>query len=236
MKENTVHSRINIAIDGHSSCGKSTIAKRLAKSLGYKYLDTGAMYRGVTLFTLRQGLWRADSPDEESIVKALPQINLDFRQVGGKNSLFLNGQNVEEDIRGMEVSSKVSPIAAIPTVREYLVKQQQEIALERGVVMDGRDIGTVVLPDAEVKFFITASPQVRAYRRFEELQQKGCKISYEEVLENVQTRDRIDSNRAIAPLRQAPDAHYIDNSDLSLEEQDKVVYRIVQEYFRDHSC
>lgn len=219
--------KINIAIDGHSSCGKSTIAKSLAKKLGYKYLDTGAMYRGVTLYSLQHGLWKGSEPNTDALAAALPHIKLDFKTVDGQNHLFLNGVDVEPDIRGMEVSNKVSPIAAIPAVRHYLVKQQQEIAKNKGVVMDGRDVGTVVLPHAEVKLFITAPAEVRAQRRYKELKEKGVPASYEEILKNVLMRDEIDSNREVGPLRKAEDAHYLDNSDMTIAQQDEYIEKIV---------
>ena len=227
---------INIAIDGHSSCGKSTIAKSLAKYLGYKYLDTGAMYRGVTLYSMRKGLWNGDEPDREKLAHSLDDIRLDFRNVGGSNHLFLNGEDVEEEIRGMEVSRRVSPIATIPEVRAHLVRLQQEIARPRGVVMDGRDVGTVILPDAELKLFITASPEVRAQRRFDELRAKGMDVKYDEIYQNVITRDHIDSTREVGPLKQAEDALFIDNSDLTIEEQDRLIRDLVATRLSELSC
>lgn len=222
--------KINIALDGHSSCGKSTIAKRLAQDLGYTYIDTGAMYRGITLFTLREGLWHEGQPLEEEIAKALPRIELRFAPSpqGGGQHLLLNGEDVEQEIRGMEVSNHVSPIATLPSVRTHLVLQQQAMAQHKGVVMDGRDVGTIILPDAELKIFITASPEVRAERRFKELQQKGFPATYEEVLTNVTTRDHIDSTRKVSPLKRAPDAFLLDNSHLTLEEQQDWVMKKVK--------
>lgn len=214
--------KITIAIDGYSSCGKSTMAKALAKKLGYVYVDTGAMYRSVTLFALRHQLFNADGSVKTKELKALmPEIHISFKlnKETGLPETYLNGELVEREIRGMEVSSHVSPIAAIPFVREALVKQQQAMGREKGVVMDGRDIGTVVFPDAELKIFVTASPEVRAQRRYDELTGKGLQVDYDEVLKNVRERDRIDSTRAISPLRRADDAVVLDNSHMTREEQ-----------------
>lgn len=213
--------RINIALDGHSSCGKSTMAKVLAKRIGYTYIDTGAMYRGVTLFSIQNNLWDGDKPLVDEIVRRLDDITLRFKTDGGENRLLLNGEDVEDQIRGMEVSNKVSPISTIAEVRAFLVKQQQEMATEKGVVMDGRDIGTVVLPDAELKVFVTASAKVRAQRRYDELRALGKEVTYDEVYQNVVTRDRIDSTREASPLKQAEDAVLLDNSDLTRDEQDR---------------
>lgn len=218
--------KINIALDGHSSCGKSTMAKVLAKRIGYTYIDTGAMYRGVTLYSLQNNLWDGDTPLVNEIVRRLGEITLRFKTVAGANRLFLNGEDVEEEIRGMEVSNKVSPISAIPEVRAFLVKQQQEMATEKGVVMDGRDIGTVVLPTAELKVFVTATPEVRAQRRFDELRGLRKDVTYEEVHQNVVTRDHIDSTRETSPLKQADDAVLLDNSNLTREEQNEILYRM----------
>lgn len=198
------------------------MAKDLAKELGYIYVDTGAMYRSVTLYALRHGMFAADNTiDTEALQKAMPEINISFRlNTGtGRPDTYLNGECVEKEIRSMEVSSHVSPIAALPFVRQALVRQQQEMGKEKGIVMDGRDIGTVVFPDAELKLFVTASPEVRAQRRVDELKAKGMPASYEEVLANVKKRDYIDSTRAESPLRQAPDALVLDNSHMSLAEQ-----------------
>lgn len=221
--------RINIAIDGHSSCGKSTIAKRLASDLGYTYIDTGAMYRGVTLYTIRHNYWLQNhQPDTPAVVEALDDITLSFEKVGDSQHLFLNGEDVESEIRGMTVSNHVSPISTIPEVRTHLVAQQQQMAQLKGVVMDGRDVGTTVLPDAELKIFVTASPEVRAERRYNELTAKGDPVTYEEVLQNITDRDRIDTTRATSPLRRADDALLLDNSDLTLEQQQRWVMEQVR--------
>uniref|UniRef100_UPI003FEE234F (d)CMP kinase n=1 Tax=Prevotella sp. TaxID=59823 RepID=UPI003FEE234F len=215
--------KITIAIDGYSSCGKSTMAKALAKKIGYVYVDTGAMYRSVTLFALRNGLFNADgSVKADDLKEMLPQVNVSFKlnTATGLPETYLNGEMVERDIRGMEVSSHVSPIAAIPFVREALVAQQKAMGKEKGVVMDGRDIGTVVFPDAELKIFVTASPEVRAKRRYDELQAKGQPADYDDILKNVQQRDYIDTHREVSPLRQAEDAIVLDNSHMTIEEQD----------------
>lgn len=224
--------KINIAIDGFSSCGKSTIAKRLAATLGYTYIDTGAMYRGVTLFSIREGLWVEDEPMVDKLIDRLEEVKLSFVRVDGAQHLFLNGEDVEGEIRGMEVSNRVSPISAIPGVRKYLVAQQKAFATAKGVVMDGRDVGTVVMPDAELKIFVTASPEVRAQRRYDELLAKGDRITYAEVLDNLTMRDRIDSTRAVDPLKKADDAVELDNSNLSLGEQQEVVMRMVEQKLR----
>ena len=214
--------KITIAIDGHSSCGKSTMAKELARKVGYVYVDTGAMYRCVTLFALRHQLFAADgSVMEEQLREAMPQIDIDQRLIGGKTTTFLNGENVELEIRGLEVSNHVSPIAAIPFVRTALVAQQQKMGREGGIVMDGRDIGTTVFPNAELKIFVTASAEVRAQRRYDELQQKGMPADYADILKNVQERDYIDSHREVSPLRQADDALLLDNSHMTIDEQNK---------------
>ena len=215
--------KITIAIDGYSSCGKSTMAKALAKKIGYVYVDTGAMYRSVTLFALRNGLFNADgSVKADDLKEMLPQVNVSFKlnATTGLPETYLNGEMVERNIRGMEVSSHVSPIAAIPFVREALVAQQKAMGKEKGVVMDGRDIGTVVFPDAELKIFVTASPEVRAKRRYDELQAKGQPADYDDILKNVQQRDYIDTHREVSPLRQAEDAIVLDNSHMTIEEQD----------------
>ena len=214
--------KITIAIDGHSSCGKSTMAKELARKVGYVYVDTGAMYRCVTLYALRHQLFAADgSVLEEQLRQAMPEINIDQRLVDGKTTTFLNGENVELEIRSLEVSNHVSPIAAIPFVRTALVAQQQKMGREGGIVMDGRDIGTTVFPNAELKIFVTASAEVRAQRRYDELQQKGMPADYADILKNVQERDYIDSHREVSPLRQADDALLLDNSHMTIDEQNK---------------
>lgn len=212
---------ITIAIDGFSSSGKSTMAKKLAKTIGYAYIDTGAMYRAVTLYCLDNGLFRADGTvDEAKLQASMPDIKISFTvNANGKSETCLNGKNVETEIRGMRVSSKVSIIAAIGFVRREMVRQQQAMGKDKGIVMDGRDIGTVVFPQAELKVFVTASAEVRAQRRYDELTAKGKTVNYEEILQNVTERDYIDSHRSVAPLRQAPDALLLDNSHLTIAEQ-----------------
>lgn len=200
------------------------MAKALAKKLGYVYVDTGAMYRSVTLFAIRHQLFNEDgSVKTEELRQLMPEIHISFKlnEQTGLPDTYLNGEFVEREIRGMEVSSHVSPIAAIPFVREALVKQQQAMGREKGVVMDGRDIGTVVFPDAELKIFVTASPEVRAQRRYDELQAKGQPADYADILKNVQQRDYIDTHRETSPLRQAPDALVLDNSHMTIAEQDE---------------
>ena len=214
--------KIIIAIDGFSSCGKSTMAKDLAHELGYIYVDTGAMYRCVALYALQHKLFLKDGeiniPELEA---AMPNINISFKlnKETGRPDTYLNNENVENKIRTMEVSSYVSSIAAIPFVREALVAQQQKMDKDKGIVMDGRDIGTVVFPNAELKIFVTASPEVRAQRRYDELMEKGMEADYNEILENVKQRDYIDSHRDVSPLRKADDAIELDNSNISIEEQ-----------------
>lgn len=214
--------KITIAIDGYSSSGKSTMAKVLAKKLGYIYVDTGAMYRAVTLFAMENGVFSGEDIDTEKLRKEISNIKIEFRAnaESGKADTYLNGRNVEKEIRGMQVSAKVSPISAIDFVRQHLVKQQQEMGKSKGVVMDGRDIGTTVFPDAELKIFVTASPEIRAKRRYDELTAKGDKVDYEEILNNVKQRDHIDENREVSPLRKADDALVLDNSNMSIAEQD----------------
>jgi len=217
---------ITIAIDGHSSCGKSTMAKALAKRIGYAYIDTGAMYRAVTLYCLEHGMIDGDEVNKQRLRRHISKIEITFK-VGseGKSETWLNGKNVEKEIRGMAVSGKVSLIAAIGFVRRAMVAQQQAMGRDKGIVMDGRDIGTVVFPDAELKVFVTASAHVRAERRFKELQSKGdTTTTFEEVLANVEERDRIDSTRKESPLRQADDALLLDNSNLTLDEQNEWLY------------
>ena len=214
--------KIIIAIDGFSSCGKSTMAKDLAHELGYIYVDTGAMYRCVALYALQHKLFLKDGeiniPELEA---AMPNINISFKlnKETGRPDTYLNNENVENKIRTMEVSSHVSSIAAIPFIREALVAQQQKMGKDKGIVMDGRDIGTVVFPNAELKIFVTASPEVRAQRRYDELMEKGMEADYNEILENVKRRDYIDSHRDVSPLRKAGDAIELDNSNISIEEQ-----------------
>ena len=216
--------KITIAIDGHSSCGKSTMAKELARRLGYVYVDTGAMYRSVTLFALENGLFADDGSIKEQELEArMPEINISFRfnSETGRPDTYLNGRLVERDIRTIEVSNHVSPIAALPFVRTAMVAQQQQMGRGGGVVMDGRDIGTTVFPDAELKIFVTASARVRAQRRYDELKQKGMEADYADILKNVEERDYIDSHREVSPLRQADDALLLDNSDMSIAEQNE---------------
>ena len=214
--------KIIVAIDGHSSCGKSTMAKDLAREVGYIYVDTGAMYRAVTLFALRQGLFAPDGSVLADRLEALmPQVSVGFTLDPATRLplVQLCGETVESEIRGLEVSSRVSPIAALPFVRRAMTEQQQLMGRQKGIVMDGRDIGTVVFPEAELKVFVTASAEVRARRRFDELTAKGQQVDFDEILRNVQERDYIDSHRAVAPLRQAPDALLLDNSSLTIAEQ-----------------
>lgn len=214
--------KIVIAIDGYSSCGKSTMAKDLAREVGYIYVDTGAMYRAVTLFAMRNGVFDADDNIDEARLKALlPDVKLTFK-LNSETKLpevCLNGECVERDIRTLEVSQHVSPIAALPFVREKLVEQQQAMGKENGIVMDGRDIGTVVFPDAELKIFVTASAEIRAQRRFKELEAKGMPANFDEILQNVEQRDYIDTHRETSPLRQADDALVLDNSHLTIADQ-----------------
>ena len=214
--------KITIAIDGLSSCGKSTMAKELAKAIGYIYVDTGAMYRAVTLFALRHGIFNTDgSVQLEKLKEMMPQIGVSFKlnSVTGRPETYLNSENVEQEIRSMEVSAHVSPIAAIDFVRTALVAQQQQMGKEKGIVMDGRDIGTVVFPDAELKIYVTADAEVRAQRRFEELKEKGQPADFNTILKNVQERDYIDSHREVSPLRKADDALELDNSHLTIAQQ-----------------
>lgn len=214
--------KIVIAIDGFSSCGKSTMAKDLAREVGYIYVDTGAMYRAVTLFAMRNDVFDAEGDIDETRLKALlPDVKLTF-QLNNETKLpevCLNGENVERYIRTLEVSQHVSPIAALPFVREKLVEQQQAMGNEKGIVMDGRDIGTVVFPNAELKIFVTASAEIRAQRRFKELEAKGMPADFDEILQNVEQRDYIDTHRETSPLRQADDALVLDNSHLTIAEQ-----------------
>lgn len=215
--------KIVIAIDGHSSCGKSTMAKALAQKIGYIYVDSGAMYRAVTLFALRHQLFLPDgSVNTEALEARMPEVKVSF-QLDATTHLpqtYLGNECVEQAIRTLEVSQHVSPIAALPFVREAMTAAQKDMGQAKGIVMDGRDIGTAVFPDAELKIFVTASAEVRAQRRFDELQAKGLPASYDDILKNVQERDYIDSHREVSPLRQAPDALVLDNSHLSLAEQD----------------
>ena len=218
--------KITIAIDGYSSTGKSTIAKQLAKALGYIYVDTGAMYRAVTLFAMQNDFIDSKNTNAAALVKLLPKINLKFvyNKELGFAEMYLNNENVEKEIRSLDVSKNVSQIATIAEVRYKLVEMQKKMGIEKGIVMDGRDIGTVVFPDAELKLFMTASAEKRATRRYKELLDKGDKVTFDDVLKNVQQRDYIDSNREFSPLRQAEDAIEFDNSDMGLEEQFERIY------------
>lgn len=213
--------KIVVAIDGYSSCGKSTFAKTIARRLGYVFIDTGAMYRAVTLYALEHGAIRSGIVDEEAVVGLLDDIRIDFRfnPERGASDIYVNGERVEGRIRTIEVSNCVSRVSSIRAVREKLVRMQQQMGRNRGVVMDGRDIGTVVFPDAELKIFMTANPEVRARRRYEELQAKGDTVTLEQVLENVRSRDQADSGRALSPLRRADDALVLDNSRMNVEQQ-----------------
>ena len=214
--------KITIAIDGYSSCGKSTMAKDLAREVGYIYVDTGAMYRSVTLYAMRNGLFNADgSINTGELEQKMGEINISFRlnSETGRPDTYLNGELVEKDIRTMEVSARVSPIAALPFVRKALVARQQAMGKEKGLIMDGRDIGTVVFPDAELKIFVTASAEVRAQRRYDELKAKGMPADFDDILKNVKERDYIDSHRETSPLRKADDALELDNSHMTIEEQ-----------------
>lgn len=222
--------KITIAIDGYSSTGKSTLAKQLANHLGYVYVDTGAMYRAVTLFAMQHGYINAESFDKQSLINSIPSIRLEFHfnPEAGFGEMYLNDTNVEAQIRTIEVSNFVSKIAEVSEVRSKLVEQQQQMGKGKGIVMDGRDIGTVVFPDAELKIFMTASATTRAQRRFEELQGKNQNVPYEDVLKNVVERDYIDTHRDDSPLRKADDAIQIDNSDLSREEQFDAVLDLIK--------
>lgn len=213
--------KIVVAIDGHSSCGKSTIAKAVASKFGYIFIDSGAMYRAVTLFALRKQLISEGSVKVQELIDLLPTIQIDFRYNAKKqkSDTYLNGENVEDEIRQLPVSQNVSPVATIAEVRAAMVRLQQEMGKDKGIVMDGRDIGTVVFPEAELKLFVTASAEIRAQRRFDELTAKGESVSYAEILQNVQERDRIDSTREVSPLRKADDALVLDNSYMTREEQ-----------------
>lgn len=214
--------KITIAIDGFSSCGKSTMAKDLAKKLGYVYVDTGAMYRAVTLYAMRNGLFNADgSVKTADLERQMNKINITFKlnKTAERPDTYLNDELVENDIRTLEVSNHVSQIATVPFVREAMVAQQQRMGKDKGVVMDGRDIGTTVFPEAELKVFVTASAEVRAQRRYDELKEKGMPADFNDILKNVQERDYIDSHREVSPLRKAPDAIELDNSHMTIAEQ-----------------
>ena len=224
--------KITIAIDGFSSCGKSTMAKELAKKIGYIYVDTGAMYRSVTLFAMRHGLFNADgSVKTDALKQQMSDIDITFKfnEKAGRPDTYLNGECVEEAIRTLEVSNHVSPIAAIPFVRAAMVARQQRMGRDKGIVMDGRDIGTTVFPEAELKVFVTASAEVRAQRRYDELKEKGMPADFDDILKNVQERDYIDSHREVSPLRKAADAIELDNSHMTIAEQNDWLMRQVEQ-------
>lgn len=212
--------KINVAIDGTSSSGKSTMAKALAKSVGYTYIDTGAMYRSVALFCLRHGLITDGNVDVERLLPMLPDINISFKIEDGKQITYLNGENVENEIRGLEVSNNVSLVAAIAEVRHAMVRLQQDMGKNKGVVMDGRDIGTVVLPDAEIKLYVTTSPEIRAKRRFDEMRAKGdTSVTLDDIIANVKMRDHLDTTRKESPLRKADDAVEVDSGKFATAEE-----------------
>ncbi len=221
--------KIIVAIDGFSSCGKSTIAKKLAKTVGYAFVDTGAMYRCVTLYALRNSIIANGKIDEEKLASEMPNIHICFKNIEGENRVFLNGEDVSHEIRTMPVSSNVSAVSAIRFVRQAMVSLQQKMGEQKGIVMDGRDIGTVVFPNAELKIFVTASLEVKANRRFKELVEKGEKVTYEEVVQNVKQRDYDDQHRKESPLRKADDAIELDNSYMTFEEQDAWVLQRFKE-------
>ena len=222
--------KITIAIDGYSSTGKSTVAKKLAKHLGYVYVDSGAMYRAVTFFAMQNNLIGDCYFKKEQLISKLPEITIGFiyNSERGFSEVYLNGKNVEKEIRTLEVSQFVSQVATVPEVRKKLVEIQRKLGDNKGVVMDGRDIGSVVFPNAELKIFMTASPETRAKRRYKELMERGDKVSYDEVLENVKNRDHIDSTRKDSPLVKVSDAIEIDNSNLSLEEQFEKILKLLE--------
>ena len=222
--------KIIIAIDGHSSCGKSTMAKQLAQQLNYIYVDTGAMYRCVTLYAINNGMFSGKSLDSDALEQRIGEVKISFtRDEAGQLCAMLNGKNVEKEIRGMSVSERVSMVAKQPFVRKMLVEQQQRMGQDKGIVMDGRDIGTTVFPDAELKIFVTASAEVRAERRYKELLDKGENANYEDILANVKERDYMDSHRAVSPLRMADDAVLLDNSYMPIEEQNQWLLAKVNE-------
>lgn len=222
-----------IAVDGYSSCGKSTLAKSLAGMLGYLYIDSGAMYRAVTYFCLKNKLVKEGTIDTAKLFPLMKDLGIGFQcdPATGKNSLYLNGENIEEEIRGIEVADNVSHVAKIQEVRGLMVKQQREMGKNKRIVMDGRDIGTVVFPDADLKIFMTADPEIRAFRRYKEFQDDGKEVSIDEVKENIRKRDYIDENREESPLRKAADAIVLDNSKMSREEQLAWVVKIIEENF-----
>ncbi len=215
--------KLIIAVDGYSSCGKSTFAKLIAKELDYLFIDSGAMYRAVTLYAIRNEMIQNEKLNIAELINALPMVNIDFRYIADRKEYetFLNNENVEDAIRKLEVSKYVSPVSQIREVRDKMVELQREIGVFKGVVMDGRDIGTIVFPDADIKIFMTASPEIRARRRFNEISAKGQEVNYNEILENINYRDNSDSGRKISPLKKASDAIELDNSDMTLEDQMK---------------
>jgi cytidylate kinase len=227
--------KIIIAVDGYSSTGKSTLAKKIAKKLGYIYVDTGAMYRAVSLYAFNKQYINKESFAVEKLIDDLEGINLEFKYDPslGYSEIYLNGNNIEKEIRSLEISNYVSRVAAIPEIRRKLVEQQQEMGLEKGIVMDGRDIGTVVFPKAELKIFMTATPEKRAQRRYKEMIDNGDNITYESVLENVSSRDLLDTTRKDSPLIKAEDAIEVDNSDLSVDETFDVVYQLANQKLRN---
>jgi cytidylate kinase len=227
--------KIIIAIDGYSSTGKSTIAKMLAERLGYIYVDTGAMYRAISLFAKRKGWIDEDHFDKEMLIRGLENAHLEFvfNERAGFAEMYLNGENVEQDIRSMDISNLVSRVAAVPEVRQKLVAYQKEMGRKKGLVMDGRDIGTVVFPDAELKLFLTASPEIRARRRYKEMHEKNEKTTFEEVYENVVMRDRLDTSRKDSPLVMAADAIKVDNSELKKDEQFELILDIVKKKLKE---
>ena len=224
--------KLIIAVDGYSSCGKSTFARKIARELEYIFIDSGAMYRAVTLYALRNDLIDNGKIDIEGIISSLPYIRIDFRFNTDKKlyETYLNNENVEEDIRGIEVSDFVSPLSQIREVRDKMVHLQREIGVFKGIVMDGRDIGTVVFPDADIKIFMTASPDIRAERRYNELREKGDENNFNDMLENVKTRELADSGRDLSPLRQAEDAYVLDNSNMTVDDQMDWFRNILQKY------
>lgn len=229
--------KITIAIDGFSSTGKSTVAKQLAKELSYVYVDTGAMYRAITLYAMRKKYITKDSFDEESLIRDLPSLFLKFvfEASRGFAAIYLNEENIEDEIRTMQVSQYVSRVSALSEVRKKLVSQQQQMGLEKGVVMDGRDIGTVVFPNAELKIFMTATADERANRRFKEMKEKGQEVSYDEVLKNVEERDLLDTTREDSPLVKAEDAIEIDNSTLNIDQQFKKILQLAKASIEAHN-
>lgn len=233
-----MNKKLIIAVDGHSSCGKSTLAKDVAKYFNYTYIDTGAMYRAVTLYVIENNLLVDGKIDEDNLKKEFEsgKIKIDFKYnpTFGKAETYLNGKNVENKIRGIEISNLVSPVAVIPFVRKELVELQRIMGKEGGIVMDGRDIGTNVFPNADLKIFLTADAEVRAERRFKELKAKGDNVNFEEILKNVKERDYIDSHRKTNPLRQAEDAILINNSIISIDEQAKIVIELIEKKIKEN--